>query len=402
MRRTVAFPLLVALAALTGALPGTIAEEEASPSPAEQFSRQLDRLPAPTAEAAFRFEGAILAGEQRMGTVKMAGVPTDLPSGARGWRITESVSMMGGQMMREAEALLDRRLQPIEGRLRQQDPGEGPSRVTWSKGEAGFTVVRQRGDADPDEPVEIAHEGDTLTSITALWLFCSLSLGEKGSYATRVFEPAPSAGESTFEDATWSLEGEGTWLGEAAVIMRGEKESVAVEAGFDPATRAMLGADFRRENGMVLAFRPASEAPTPAEGEDPFAAPATSAENAALTAAMAFATGDVDLVDEIVHWPTVYDGMKAEHDARTAGVEDAPPFPDAETLRGQILANLKTSLPTNPRPMIEAGLKMVKAQLVTEALEGEITRVKFPAMFQNMVLDVGERDGKWYLVRFPR
>ena len=236
-----------------------------------------------------------------------------------------------------------------------------------------------------------------------------------------MFEPAPDRGASHLETARWSFHGAGDWKGRAAWLMKGKKGTHAVAAGFDKETKAFLGADFLDASGKPgLSFipgeksaPPTTEAPEKEDGEKPaaaetsFQAPAKSAKDAALTAAFALATGDLDLVEKIYHWPSFYADQKKLHEAKMAARKEADPeaevqpFPALEDFKKAILDRFAQSLQKRPPAMIQTGLKMVAGQLQTKKLEDGLTRVEFPEMFRSMKLDVGEVDGAWYLVRIP-
>ena len=371
------------------------------PTPQEQFSKRLDALPAAAAAHVITFEGDILMGDQPFGTMSLSSIPIDLPGGERGWKIEERLEMMGGTMKRVATAVVDRRLQPLRGTVEQLDPGSPGTTTRWESGKDGYRIERTvvgQDDAEPERRV-VARNGDCLTTITSLWLFCRMTLPAEGAFATNIFEPGAKGEEKIYEPGTWELPGEGDWDGKTAWLMTGDKGGMKVQAAYDKATKTFLGAKFLREGAPTMAFRPKSA--TPKKVEDVFVAPAASAKHAAMTAGLAFATADIDLVDQIVHWPSVHASMKAKHDAQTAGQENPEPFPDQKALRASTLENLRTSLKKRPRAQIEAGLRMVESQLVTEVDESGRTRVKFPEMFRSMVLVVGEVNGGWYLVEFP-
>jgi hypothetical protein len=360
------------------------------PAPKDELSAALDALPAPSEDEAFAFEGVIRLGERELGTFRQAAEVATTPSGEKGWRIREQIELMGGQQRRTSSVLLDRRLQPISGESHGETTGKPAESATWTRTSSGLKVVRKTESVE--ETLDTAYEGDVLTSTTALWLFGLLRLPAEGSYEALVFQPLPGPQEEHFEQARWSLVAGETWR------IEGKKGDTDVEAAFDPTSHALVRAVFRGEGRPDIVFEPkAREGGT----EDPFAAPASSAENAALTAALCFATGDVEHLENLVHWPTVYEEARKGHEAKNAGVEDAEPFPDAASWRAQVLESLAAQLPKNPRPMIEQGLAMARGQLRTEEIEGGLTRVTFPEMFRSMAVDVGEREGKWYLMRFP-
>jgi hypothetical protein len=393
-------PLLVAssLLALFLALGGAAVAGE--PTPAERFAQHLGAMPAPSEAGAFHFEGDLLAGGQAIGSLTMEGTPTALPSGQPGWRVAETMEMMGGSMRQHAEATLDRRLQPLEGTIAKKDPQHPGTTWSWHASDGGFAVTTTAKDGK-SETRTVAHQGAAMTTLTALLLFSRSALPAKGDCAVDVFDPSADEAEKTFVKGTLTLQGEGTWDDAPALTIRATKPDGIVEAGFAPKGGGLLGLALTAGPGRRLEVRPASGGEKEASEEVPFAAPAASAEDAALAAALGFATADLDLIDRIVDWSAVYARERAKHEAAHAGDEEAEPFPEEKAFHAAMLASLRQKLTERPKAVIQTALKMAKPQLTTTPQEDGSVRVTFPASFRNLVLDVGSHDGRWYLVRFP-
>lgn len=386
---------LVALAPLAAA-------EDASPTDA--FAKAAAALPAPSAEGGFTWRGTIRtsgSGGIGIGKILLSAEPAKLENGRPGWKLVEQY-LPNGLMDRKAVAWVRQDLAPVRGELREKRPGGSPTTVRWTRTDEGFRVERvtETKEETAKESRVAEHAGTSLTTMTALWLFCRLGMAESGSLETTIFEPSPDRGSKTFETGRWSFAGRGTWRGGEAWLMRGQKGRHKLAAGFHLETKAFLGCDFLDEKGQVtLAFVTDENAEKPKPSA--FEAPGKTAEDAALTAAFALATGDVDLVGEIFHWPTYHADEKKAYEAKTADDPDAKPFPDVEAFKQQVLARFEKTLVKRDPAMITMGMEMARGQLAREALEGGRVRIRFPEMFRSMLLDVQEIDGAWHLVRIP-
>lgn len=400
------FPRL-SLAALLAVALGAVATPRAGagdePTPAARFAAASAALPAPSDDLRLDFQGDLLMGGSRFGSVSFRATPTTRPDGTKAWSVEERAEAAGGAFQREAIAILDAHLQPLEGHATSRLPDEGDVESRWSRTPSGFSVetTRTRDGQTATTKAEHTHAGPVLTTLSSLWLFCRLTLPTAGAYETRFFDANPSEGEEALEAVTWSQGEEGRWGEVAAWLVKGRKGATdEMEAAFAKEDKAFLGARFLdTATGMAMEMRPAGP-PVADTGEDPFAAPATSAQGAALAAALGFGTGDSDLLAAIIHWPSVHAALKARHDAQSTPGPGAPPFPDVDGLKAAILTEF-AGLPKRPRAVIEPVLKACREQLRQEALEGGTVRVTFPPMFQDLTLDVGEVDGAWYLLRLP-
>ena len=389
MRRTTL--LLTALAVL---LPLASAQAEDDTAAKAAFETAIAALPAPSAKHAFTFECEALMNGNPFGTITFKAEPT---SDGTSWMVSDVFSFMGGTMVRNSTAVLDRKLQPVSGGVKGKEPGNDGFEISWSRAETGFTVKKtaaQAGEATTSEET-LEQAGTLTTTLASLFLFARASGMAQGSYAVMVFDADPGPGTAAFEMASWTQGEEGTWGEKKALLLKGAKGGNEMEIGFDPETGDLLGMRTKSAaQGFDMELRPTGTKPAEEQADDIFARPAKTAQEAALQAGLAFATGDVELVERITHWPTIHARAAEGH----AGEE---PFPDLETFKADLLEQLKKSLPQMPRPMIEGMLKTMGSQLQTEALEGGLTKVTFPAMFRNMVVTVGAFDGAWHLARMP-
>lgn len=387
-RRT---PLLLAVALL---LPLTARAEESPDDAQAAMVAALAKLPAPSAEHAFTFEGDAIMNGTPFGSVTFKAEPT---SEGEAWSVSDRFSFGGGAFVRTSTATLDRRLQPLSGHVESKEPGTDGFEVEWTRTDTGLSMKHTATKAGETTSArkELAQAGTFTTTMCSLWLFARLTGVTRGSYAVQVFEADPSEGDATFELATWTQGEKGTRGDREVLLLKGSKGDDLMEAAFDPETGALLGARTKNEaKGVELEIRPVAPEPTEEEVDDLFSRPARSAEEAAMQGGLALATGDLALFERVAHWPTLHADAQARHTGET-------PFPDLETFRTDLLAGMKESLPSMPRPMMEGVVKMSKSQLRTEAIEGGLTQVTFPPMFRNLVLVVGEFDGRWLLARAP-
>ncbi len=391
MHRT--FPLL-ALAVLCLPMAGVHAEDEAV-KPEAAFEAAVATLPAPSAEHAFTFEGEVRVADELVGTITFAAEPT---GDGEAWLVTDALSFAGGAYVRTYTAQLDRRLQPVRGKVTGKEPGTEAFEVTWTRTETGLAVrhsATKAGETVVSEKM-IPHTGTTTTTMCSLWLFGRLSGLARGSYAVTVFDADPGPGDATFETATWTQGDKGAWGDRKAVLLEGTKGAKGIAAGFDPQTRALLGIRTASGGqGPDLEIRPVpAAAPEQTDDTPQFSGPPRSAREAALQAGLAFATGDLELVERLLHWPTWYAEQKAAH----TGEE---PFAELPAYKAAVLEQLGKSLPKMPRPMMEGMLKSMGDQLGLKTLEGGLTQATFPPMLRSMVVTLGEFDGQWYLARLP-
>lgn len=384
------------------AAPWAWSEEALSPKTA--FSTRVATLPAPSAKHAFKLELDLVSGGQTLGQATLSAKPLDEgetlgEAGLEGfWEIRETMVFGGGAFRREAVTVLDRHLSPQRGAAKGVTPQAGPFELTWLRTREGFLLnitTEEDGGAKTTREEKLTRGGPFLSTITALWLFCRLNVDQPGSFEATLFDATPGPKEKNFETGTWTIPEPTTWNEVKAVVVTGTKsDGTRLEAGFDVETGAFLGARFSGNTPAPLEFRVR-------KAEEATFVHAKTAREAANQAALGFATGDLDLLENVIDWPTVHAGLKAGHDAKMAGVENAEPFPPVDALKAQILESWKASLPKNPAPMIQMALKMA-APGVTEEERESYTRVQFPEIFRSMALDVAEFEGVWRLVRLPQ
>ncbi len=375
----------------------------AAPSPAAHFADRLSHLPAPTAELGLAFEGSLDVGTATIGTLEMKAEPTGGSEGARGWRVVEHLNLMGGQMRRDAEVILDAHLLPLRGKLAGRSPQGPVFETSWTHTDAGFVADDRIGEGDGLKTGHrvVAHQGPCLVTLTSMLLFARLSLPGKGTYEATLWNPEPKPEGDGLETAELTLGETGDLGGRAVTWLDATKgEGNEVRAAYAAEGKDLLELHMKPgKDAPDMIARPGPESGTKT---DFFGAPAPSAQRAALTTALALGTADMDLLAKIVHWPTVHARMQAAYDAEHAGNPEAGPYPDVDTLEKLILAKIARSAQPHPRLGVEAGLRAVEKELVTRDTGNQTVEVVFPATYSGLVLEVGEVDGKWYLVSFPR
>lgn len=374
-------------------LPLTARAEEGADAVLAATEAALAKLPAPSAEHAFTFEGDAVMNGAPFGNVTFKAEPT---GEGTGWSVSDMFSFGGGAYVRTSTALLDRRLQPLSGRVEGKEPGTDGFEVTWTHTDTGFTAKHTATKAGETTSAETKLEqtGTMTTTMCSLWLFARLTRVQPGSFAVLVFDADPGEGDASFEQAAWTQGEKGTWDDREVLVLKGAKGDSQIEAAFDPETGALLGARMRNEaKGHDLVIRPAAEAPAE-PADDIYARPARNAKEAALQAGLAFATKDLALAERVIHWPSLHAQAKAGY----AGEE---PFPDVETFKAATMKNLESSLTERPREMIEGALTMVQDQLQEESLEGGRTKVTFPPLFGGLEMVVAPFEDVWYVVQLP-
>lgn len=418
-------PCLLALLLALGLAPPYARAED--PAPLPTLDEVLAALPAPSAERALHFDALLQQAGQRLGRGLIAAEPHGTGEAA-GWRIRWdfALDVPGYSRREQQEFFVDRRLMPLRGRSVEVEQG-ATTTFEWRR-ESGVLTVRATPGEGAPRTLTLAVDGFVAPSIAVAVLLTAL-LGDQQrelSLPTVDISPsaddddAPGAGEPDGEDAgdddgddgedaedaedddapglevhraTLVLAGTGTWNERPARLVRGTRDDTAFEWAHDPASGAVLGLRLTPAGGPTVELVPAGRL-----------AYATTAQEAAVQGLIGFASADPEMIDQVLHWPSVYAGQQAEHARETAGVEDAPPFPEEAEFRLRVLANVRERAAAGqvyPQSMIEQALEgQLDALTVTEATEGRY-HVVFPPLFHGFRATVKRFDGRWYLVAFP-
>ena len=373
MKTISSLSLLLLLLAFAGVRP-VQAEDEAPVT----YDARRATLPWPAPTKAIRFEGTFLVGGVGVGTVKLTAEPrTD----AEGWATSMEMSMGGGAMSMSGTSLLDAKLAPVSGVHEEKSP-DGAKQSTW-KAQAGGVQVTPAG----GEPQVVEQSATFIPSLSALLLFCRLSDFAPGTYTA----PLLDNDGPKFVGATWTCGEVGTWGGQKARLVKGKRDDGrTLEAGFDFETSALLGVKLGDETN-TFEFRRGGQVEAQPKGY--FQDDAKTAQQAAVQAGLAFALADFDLLERIVHWPSVHAHLTAQ-DPTLATT-------DVESLKVILMAQFRATLkPQGQREALEPVLQATAPSLEATG-DDSATVVKFGAAFRNLELTVGKRDGKWMLLRLP-
>ncbi len=343
------------------------------------FDMKRARLPWPAANKGFEFKGHLRLMGAPMGTVNLsASAREDAP----GWKTTMHAEIKAAGMTIDSTALFDRYLTPVSGTYAESN-AEGTKSSEWAATEKGLEI-RAKGDEDA-EPTLIEHEGAFVTGVMEMFLFCRLSefAGEKYEIAVVDIDKAKLV------QGTWTCNQGGTWETEPATVLSGTRsDGKTLEAGFHAESGELLGVKMA-EGAQVFEFR---KGDAPKESNNFFQRPATTAQEAAVQAALAFATADIELLERIVHWPSAYAHLIKGSPEADIGVDE---------LKGVMLKKLRETLKAQGSPeMLGPILQALAPSLKTTGTDEE-TVVEFGPNFRNMKLTVGKREGTWRLLKLP-
>jgi hypothetical protein len=356
---------------------------EGKETPASTYAARLATLPAPSAKGAWTFKGQLLFGGNAVGKATLGAEARTAPNGKAFWAVGMQMDVGGGAMKYDALALFDAQLKPLQGKLTTKQ-GETVKSTEWETVEAGIRI----GKGDDAQVLE--HEGPFLTSVASLLHFCRLSSFAPGSYATDLFDPD----DKEFIAGSWTVGTVGMWAGVKAQLVTGERaDGKTIAAGFDPATGALLGIKMTDpENGQIIEFRAGGEESK--ADTDLFARMARTPQEAAVQGAYAFAVADFDLLEQVMHWPTIAEETRAKS-ADMAEMDD-------DAIKGVVMEQLRGTLtPKGPKEVIGPMLAALAPSLPTKDQEDGTQIVAFGPTFRNLELTVGAFDGRWYVVRFP-
>lgn len=417
--------LVLALVLLIGALggapvhaedpptTGAPVEDEAPPATADAraaLAARLAALPEPSATGAFSFRG----------WTEMSGAPIEPAprgvfeitvdvieeDGAPRWRVRElftvDFTVAGAEEMRhEAEVVLDRHLMPLRGRWHQHDPDGVDHRMEVVPGApAGHLRFVPIAGETRGEPRDVQVEGPLVPTLGAFVLLQRLTIPEGNGVLHAGLALHGPDEEERFQTASYVLDVNGRQEGQPAYAVeskRGDDDTLVM--WFDKETKALRGAKLGSKSKPFVLMVREGQAPARADSDKP-ALPRgrDDALQAGLDVALAFGTGDVDLLDSLMHWPTIHAAL-----VEAAPAVDGKNPPTVEQLRLRLLATWRQSLPKNDRDMVQMGLMMVRDSVVLEMDEGseDGATVAFPETFQSLRLHVGRHDGKWFLDRLP-
>ena len=343
------------------------------------YDMQRARLPWPAPDKGFTFEGHLRAMGAPMGNVTLTATPR---SDAPGWKTTMSAKIDAMGMSMDSTALFDRYFTPSSGTYAEGN-ASGTNSSKWQATDKGLEI--RASAKESDEPTVLEHDGAFVTGVMELLLFSRLA-----DFPAEKFEVAiVDIDSESLNDGTWSCARDGTWNNAPAIVLSGTRsDNKTLEAGFDPTSGELLGVKMT-EGQQVFEF---VRGPAPKQSNNFFQRPATNAQEAAAQAALAFATADMELLERVVHWPSVYEDMVANRPEAAMGVEK---------MKAIMLKNLgKTLEAKGTAEMLGPILQGLAPSLKTTGNEDE-TIVEFGSNFREMKLTVGKRDGTWHLLKLP-
>ncbi|MDJ0520543.1 MAG: hypothetical protein QNJ90_00560 [Planctomycetota bacterium] len=382
--RLAALPLV-----LVGLLPLTPAWAEdptATASPAAAYKAKVASLPAPSAEHGFRLDGILRVNGKVFGHATLMAAP----AGEKGdrWRVGDQIVIKASAQPRIelAEAIFSQSLVPLEGIVRSNKPGDAA--VRWARTDTGYrgTTVEKQGEVSTEKVRNFEHKETALTTLSATILFARFALDAPGTYATFIFEAENGMkGETAMNPVTLQVHGERELDGKKVLYVTGQKGEQKLELLFKPEGKEIVGVRFEEGPQRVEVLK-----------ADMWSAPSRDPVTAALRAALAFGTGDVDLLDSLIYWPRFYRAVMETH-KQPEGQEP----PKMDSLRESIIAQWRKTLPKNPVEMIKPVLPQIRPQLKTRKLEGGDVEVLFPEVFRSLKLRLGQAYGFWHLVALP-
>jgi hypothetical protein len=337
----------------------------------------LASLPAPAASAGFEATFDLLISGKRIGTMDVSARPADV-DGKPGWVVAETVSAAG--RTQKIEQRLNAALGSVGGTLTEVRGGE-QTKHTWTWADGAYEVVREEKDAT-GEPKRIESESPALHGTAVVLLLGRFLPEHEAVYEFRLMLPdETSTLRSTLEvkgviDTTISGE---SLHGLVLSVVREGREGAATVV-LDAETRAFLG--MNRPPIDVVAKGKGKALPTV-----DFSAAPKDAREAALHAALGFATGDADLIGSALHWPTLFREFQGAE-----GSEE-----EVAALRAQVIAMIPAR---STRAEVEPVLLAALEELELEERDGE-TVVRFPKQVGGFELRTKEIDGRWYVVSVP-
>ncbi len=351
---------------------------------AAAYEALVSSLPVPARKHAFRFDGVLRIGGKRMGHV-MLGSRVVGEGDARGWEVIDQFVIKTGAtpLVEISRATLGRRLTLVRGSFRSSDASA--ARINWERGAEGFRAVSKVGEAETTHA--FPHVGAALTTVAATVQFARAALTRAPAvYAGSLFNVRKAVGgKPAFQPMTLEFAGEQELSGHKVLLVRGTKGAQRLELVFRPKDHEL----------MALTFIEGERRAEMLKG-DRWSLPARTPKQAAARAGLAFGTGNVAVLDDVILWPAFYRSALAN---RSPDAKGEPPT--LEDFRAQLMAKWGKALPKNPAAMIEQGLNMVAPQVVeTKRPDGTVV-VQYPQTFKNLRFVVGQAYGYWHLIALP-
>lgn len=358
----------------------------ATASPAEAYSAKIASLPAPAAEYGFRLDGVLRLNGKVVGHATLLAEPGGEDGSV--WRVGDQlVIKMGAQPRIDiSEAYFSRTLGLLKGRVQSNKPGQAG--IQWVKTDKGFrgTTKVLEGQVATERVRNFEHAGSALTTLAGTVLFARFALPEKATYQSTIFEvESGMKGGKALHPVTLEVHGERELDGQQVLYVTGQKGEARLELIFKPEGRELVGVRFEEGEQRIEILK-----------GDMWSMPARDPVTASLRAALAFGTGNVELLDDVIYWPSFYKSLLVTHP-----VKEGETPPTMEAVRKQLLAKWRKILPKNPPKKVTPELRKLRAQIKTRRLQGGDVEVLYPESEQSMKLRMGRRFGFWHLVALP-
>ena len=353
------------------------------------------RLPEPAAEYGIRFDGVLVLNGQAHGTCSFRAEPIQR-AGRTVWRCTESTLEGTGGLTagRVAESYADRRMSALFGKETRKGARPEESELwEWDRYKGRVLVAHTPPGGAPLTDHVFRHEGHGVASLTALFILGAAALDEAGPLETVWIEPAGATddGRQRTSPLRFQARGKGEWRGVKAHLVEFRLRGGQLVAAYDPITGVFLGATII--DGGTIHFVDRADYERTAR-DDVLKHPARTPEVAAGRALLAISIADLDLLEEVLHWPTFFQRMKKRFPTM--------PAKDVEEFRGQIMPLLKAEVKqTFTREAFDATVRQELAHFVVKKLSPTTAIVTSPKDLSVTSFEVGEFDGVWYLLVFP-
>ncbi len=363
------------------------AAEEAAPNPAQAYATAVKALAGPTAAESFAFTGVLRLNGKTMG---YATLRAGLAAGHEGQWVTEDRFVIKGRAVPTVErstARLTRQLELLAGTSSSTSPAKGA--LTWTRTAAGFEVVRPASEAEgtPEAATKtFAHKASALNTMAATLLFCRLALPAKAAYATTIFEvEAGMQGKPALQPVAIEVLGEQEIQGQKLWVVHARKGGKELTILFKPTTRDVVAVRIV-EGKTTLEILPG----------DMWVMPAPDAVTAGMRGMFALSTGDMAVLDDVLHWPSLH-----AQELANAPPEKRSTSVDVERWRKNVLAGYAKHLTKRPAAMLQQLIKSGQAQIKQVKLTGGRVRVTFGPMMRNTQFVVAPVDGVWHVVEQP-
>ncbi len=372
------------------------AAEDAPADPEKAYAEAVSKLPEPSKEAGFFFQGVLRIEGKVMGYARFAASPAHAEDAA--WVAGDHFVMKGKAVdaAQSSQAWLDRKLVLLRGQARSNRPGAGE--ITWTRSADGFLIEQairaetKDGATAEDRQRAVPHKGTALNTMAATVLFCRMMLPAKATYRTSILEPETAMKGDLVKDPQPALLpvdlevlGEQDFQGTKVLAVRGRKEDKELTVLFHAKTRDVVAMRLV-EGKTTLQILPG----------DVWVMPALDPVTAGMKALLGFAAKELRILDHVIHWETLYAGLR-----EGKSEEDLAKLPDIETWRKALLAQWGKRPQGAPAAMMKQLIASQKALVKQEDLGGGRFKLTFPEMLRGTQFIVAAVDGVWHVVGFP-